>query len=99
MMWRHGDILIAGIESVPKHAKPMPGAILAHGEVTGHSHRMETPEGINLWSVGETIFLQVVEVSAKLIHEEHAPIELPRGFYRVWRQREYTPTAIVRVSD
>lgn len=98
-MWRHGDVLIAAVESVPKHAKPMPSAILAHGEVTGHSHRIAQPEAVNLWSVGDTIFLQVVEQSAELIHEEHAPIDLPQGLYRVWRQREYTPTAIIRVSD
>jgi hypothetical protein len=77
----------------------MVSAILAHGEVTGHSHRIEQPEAAHLWSVGETIFLQVLEHSTRVIHEEHAPIELPAGLYRVWRQREYTPTAIVRVSD
>lgn len=99
MMWRHGDVLIAAVPSVPQHARPMPSAILAHGEVTGHSHRIERPETVRLWNVGETIFLQVLEQSARVIHEEHAPIELPSGFYKVWRQREYTPTAIVRVSD
>ena len=29
--------------------------------------------------------------SARIIHQEHAPILLPRGTYRVWQQREYTP--------
>lgn len=99
MMWRHGDVLIATTEKVPENARPLPSSVLAHGEVTGHSHRLETPESGRLWSVGETLFLQVVEQSVRLIHEEHAPIELPRGIYRVWRQREYTPQGIVRVSD
>jgi hypothetical protein len=33
------------------------------------------------------------------VHEEHRPIELPIGVYRVWQQREYTPTAIRTVLD
>jgi hypothetical protein len=99
MIWRHGDVLIEKVASVPDNVKIMSSAILAHGEVTGHSHRIEEPEAVQLWSKGENIFLQVMQHSARLIHEEHAPIELPLGFYRVWRQREYTPTAIVRVCD
>jgi hypothetical protein len=34
-----------------------------------------------------------------VIHEEHAPIPLPTGYYQVWRQREYTPQEIRIVRD
>jgi hypothetical protein len=34
-----------------------------------------------------------------VIHEEHQPITLEPGIYRVWQQREYTPEAIRRVVD
>ena len=99
MLWRQGDVLIATVEAVPGHARPVGTSILAHGEVTGHSHRVAEPDSVRMWQVGETLFMQVVAATARLVHEEHAPIELPRGIYRVWRQREYTPKAIVRVSD
>lgn len=99
MLWRHGDVLIARVEAVPERARPAPTSILAHGEVTGHSHRIADPDSVRIWQEGETLFVQVVAATARLVHEEHAPIELPRGLYRVWRQREYTPKAIVRVSD
>jgi hypothetical protein len=99
MLWRHGDVLIATIEAVPERARPVSTSILAHGEVTGHSHRIADPTSAKLWQDGETLFMQVVASTARLVHEEHAPIELPRGLYRVWGQREYTPRAIVRVSD
>jgi hypothetical protein len=99
MLWRHGDVLIATVQAVPEHARPVKTSILAHGEVTGHSHRIAEPDSVRTWQAGETLFMQVVASTARLLHEEHAPIELPRGIYRVWRQREYTPQAIVRVSD
>jgi hypothetical protein len=99
MLFRHGDVLIQTVGEVPANAQKLSTDVLAHGEVTGHSHRIESPEGVSLWSAGEVLFLQVFEREARVVHEEHAPIELPVGLYRVWRQREYTPTRIVRVSD
>ena len=83
MMWRHGDVLVASADAVPDEARPLGTSILAHGEVTGHAHRLERAQTGRLWSVGETIFLQVVEKRARLVHEEHAPIELPQGIVRV----------------
>lgn len=99
MLFRHGDVLIQAVGEVPAGAQKMNSDVLAHGEVTGHSHRVEAPGGFSLWSAGDVLFLQVQEQAACLVHEEHKPIELPVGLYRVWRQREYTPTRIVRVSD
>lgn len=99
MLWRHGDVLIAAIEAVPDKARPLSTAVLAHGEHTGHSHRIEDPNSTRMWQIGETIYMQVLTPTTKLVHEEHAAIELPRGLYRVWGQREYTPKAVVRVSD
>ena len=32
-------------------------------------------------------------------HEEHASIQLPKGNYRIVRQREYSPEAIRNVAD
>lgn len=39
------------------------------------------------------------QTGATLVHEEHRAIEIPQGFYRVWRQREYRPDAYVEVED
>jgi hypothetical protein len=35
-----------------------------------------------------------VPSGARVVHEEHGAISLPRGWYRVVRQREYTPGAV-----
>ena len=75
--------------------------VLAHGEVTGHTHRIEDAATASLfsgWQFGE-FFLDVSARMARIVHEEHGPIELKRGVYRVWRQREYTPERIQFVYD
>ncbi len=98
-MWRHGDVMIAQVEEVPQNARRLPNAVLAYGEVTGHSHRVEDPKTVAMFSSGGEMFMTVLADHAAIIHEEHLRIEVPRGTYRVWQQREYTPRAIVRVSD
>jgi hypothetical protein len=98
-MWRHGDVLIAVIETLPPQATRRPGAVLAHGEITGHSHRIAGPGTAELWELGGMLYIKVVAEAATVVHEEHRPITLPRGLYRVWQQREYTPQAIRTVID
>ncbi len=98
-MWRHGDVLIAAIDALPATAQRKPGTVLAHGEITGHSHRFQDANTIELWEHKGLLFVTVVAPSATLVHEEHRPITLPRGVYRVWMQREYTPQAIRTIAD
>ena len=45
------------------------------------------------------LFVRVLADAVRVVHEEHQPITLPRGTYRVWGQREYSPEAIRRVLD
>jgi hypothetical protein len=98
-IYRHGDVLIAPIESVPPSAKPRAGLVLAQGEVTGHAHRVETNARAELYETGQELFLRILGSSARVVHEEHQPIELPPGNYRVWRQREYDPKQDLTVMD
>lgn len=99
MLWRHGDVLVATAQSIPAGAIFQTHTVLAKGEITGHSHRVAEREAAELWQLGGQLFLNVVAEQATLVHEEHKPITLPRGIYRVWMQREYTPTEIRRVYD
>ena len=98
-MWRHGDVLIAPIEQIPADATPKHGAVVALGEITGHSHRFADPRSVALWERNGMLFVNVTAETATIIHEEHQPITLPQGVYRVWMQREYTPQAIRQVVD
>ena len=101
-----GDILIERVENIPAAGRLVQSVtngsiIVAKGEAPGHHHRIfglsltmyrddalarEIPPGLY---VGH---LQVNSPTARLEHEEHAPIELARGTYRVRRQRQLEPT-------
>ncbi len=99
VLYRHGDVLIKRIAKLPIGVQPRDGTTLAHGEVTGHSHRIQQAHAAQLWMQHRELFLEIKEPSATLIHEEHRAIELPRGVYHVWKQREYRPDAYVEVED
>ena len=98
-MWRHGDVFIQSCEEVPDGANRLPHLILAKGELTGHAHRIREREGNELFELDDSLYLRVTGEQATVTHEEHAPISLDRGVYRVWIQREYSPEAIRRVVD
>jgi len=98
-MWRHGDVLIAAISELPANARLRLDGVLARGEQTGHMHRIAVPESAELWELDGELFMRVITEKARIVHEEHQPIELPRGVYRVWQQREYTPEKIRRITD
>ena len=103
MLWRQGDIFIETITAVPEAAKrsPLPHGVLAHGEITGHSHQFENLDNAALFAgeqAGE-VFVEVANDNARIVHDEHGTIALQPGADRVWRQREYTPERIVHVVD
>jgi hypothetical protein len=98
-MWRYGDVLIAAVETIPGDALRRPGCVLAEGEATGHSHRIDRAGTVELLDRGGTLYLRVLAETATVIHQERRPITLPRGFYRVWQQRECSPAAIRKVRD
>ncbi|WP_420593636.1 hypothetical protein [Deinococcus sp.] len=98
MLYRHGDVLVQSVERLPS-AHPRPGATLARGEITGHSHRFSDAQRVQLYQAGAELYVEVLADHAALIHEEHHTFTLPRGVYKVWMQREYSPEAIRRVLD
>jgi hypothetical protein len=98
-MYRHGDVIIAAVDSIPAEAIRRPGAILARGEATGHSHRIADPAAAEVFDFDGHGYFRVTAASARLVHNEHAAIELPAGSYRFWMQREYTPKEIRRIVD
>ncbi|MBE9125024.1 hypothetical protein IQ257_03815 [Coleofasciculus sp. LEGE 07092] len=78
VLYRHGDVLLKQIDSLPVGVQKRVGTTLAHGELTGHSHRIQQSHTVQLWVHGNDLFLEVKQPSAKLIHEEHQAIELPQ---------------------
>ncbi len=98
-MYRHGDLLVAPVNQIPRGARKLQHLVLAEGELTGHSHRIAEAEAATLFRDQDSLYLRVTGPHATLVHQEHGPIQLPRGSYRVWRQREYSPQSIRIVRD
>lgn len=100
MLYRHGDVLIEKVRTMPEDSKKQQHLVLAEGELTGHCHRIQEEDAATLYrSQSRGLFLRIDERQATVVHEEHGPIELPRGLYRVWQQREYSPQRISIVRD
>lgn len=103
MLMRQGDVFIQSIGTIPAPARksPLPHGTLVHGEVTGHSHRLEDLRTGRVFAgtASGELFLEIAAPGGRIIHEEHGPIDLAAGTYRVWRQREYAPEAIRHVVD
>ena len=95
---RQGDVFLRQIpkEKLPKDLQPVEDRILARGETTGHSHRME---GGKVMRSGNGQLYVVVEEPTRLLHEEHGIQEVQEGVYEVVGQREYSPLNERRVSD
>jgi hypothetical protein len=91
MLWRQGDVLIESTSHVPGNAERQSHVVLADGEVTGHRHRVEDSTSAAVFLYDGEMFLEVFREQTAIVHEEHGTIRLPRGAYRVWRQREYVP--------
>jgi hypothetical protein len=98
-LYRHGDVLVEAADALPAVREKLPHTILAHGEVTGHCHRIKETTDADLYWTEQGLFLHVRGPSATILHEEHSPITLTSGYYRVWRQREYSPREIRVVRD
>lgn len=99
--YRQGDVLLEETNAIPPSAVLEGGpCILAHGEATGHAHRVEEEAG-RIWVDVLTSGRRYLEMLREqpLDHEEHAVIPLPISQFEILRQRTYTRAAVQRVAD
>ncbi|MEV6560934.1 hypothetical protein AB0M22_34800 [Nocardia sp. NPDC051756] len=108
-MYRQGDVLIVPLaeSAVPETAvraasEPRDARgrlVLALGEVTGHAHAIPSPGRLIREASAFGPMLLHLPEGGRVVHEEHAAIMLPQGWYRVVRQREYVPGSVRIVAD
>src|SRR5262245_4792539 len=103
-IWAQGDILIEEVADDTISGRILQGVecdsvIPAHGEASGHHHRvvgsvaLYRDDGLAS-DVPAALYvghLRVNSTPAHLEHEEHAPVILGKGSYRVRRQRQLEP--------
>jgi hypothetical protein len=110
--FRQGDVplvpflgTLEGLEAVEPTAGKL---ILALGEATGHHHRIEgcsfsvdAPDNVRMFR-DITTGAQILDIGgggARLLHEEHDPIDLPTGRYLQLVQVEDDGEMISQVVD
>lgn len=99
IVYGHGDVIVKPISKIPDAAKQKEGkAVLAYGEVTGHSHQISSGVA-SMLTFDDKTYLRVQSKIACLTHEEHAKVELPAGDYEVIIQREWKPEGWSKVID
>jgi hypothetical protein len=101
--FQQGDLIIKSTEVKQKYfGKKLNHLILQKSDVSGHKHQIINANA-NLYE-GENkdeFYLNVISVFATLSHEEHEPINIPKGKYIVYGVREFDPfeDVIRRVRD
>ena len=113
-LFRQGDVLLTQVDALPGKTQVIDPStqqvtgrlVLAYGEATGHHHSITKNSNVALLETvtenateAKGIFLSIMGDGATLVHQEHAPIKLPTGDYKVTIQKEYTPEAIQNVID
>jgi hypothetical protein len=85
--FQQGDVIIQ--ETNEKiNGKKLNHLTLAEGEATGHHHTIVS--GIaTLIMMKDKMFLKVMSDYAKLKHQEHNEIDIPKGNYEIGIVREY----------
>lgn len=99
--YRQGDVLMIQVSGIPGkvHKIEQDHLTLALGEVTGHSHTV-TLEGSELLESVETLERWMTLPSeTEIVHQEHDPITVPPGQYKIVIQQEYTPAGVRNVAD
>ena len=111
-LFAQGDILIERVELAPVSGQLVPTAhdgivVIAEGEVTGHLHKLIGEitfyrDDALARDIPSNLYVGHVRVSgpsARLEHDEHAPIDLNPGTYRVRRQRQLDPSDLDMFGD
>lgn len=88
-LYRHGDLLIKEVNSIPIGAKKKQDNVLAYGEVTGHKHLLKAKQQVVLDVNGQTYI--ELEKPTELVHEEHKTLVIDAGLYSVIHEREFNP--------
>lgn len=103
LILRQGDVLILQVDSLPANIKPVKreknNVVLAHGEVTGHSHRIPSRHATLYKTEADQRYMRVT-APVQLKHEEHSTVKIPPGNYQIRIHKEYAPGELARnVAD
>ncbi|WP_334110774.1 hypothetical protein [Thermodesulfitimonas autotrophica] len=89
-----GDLYCVREKNIPERAHPVRPEgnrfILRRGEATGHAHAVAAEEGVEVYEKDGCLYVATARFAA-VTHEEHKPLTLEPGLWRIGIQREYDP--------
>lgn len=88
MQLQQGDVLIKKVATIPEKARTKNTDVLEYGEVTGHAHRIKDVNAAILREWEGITYMEVL-LKTQIVHEEHNPITIQPGLYRLGRVKEY----------
>lgn len=91
MYYQQGDVLLIKENDIPSRAQCVEvngNIVLAEGESTGHAHVITETDNVQCYSLAEQFFIKTGK-SVTITHEEHGPITIEPGVWRVAIVREY----------
>ena len=87
-----GDVFFSKVRAIPQSvirvSRSKRGFIIAEGEATGHAHVIDGD--IELYEKDGILFIKTVH-EVEVRHEEHLPVNLPPGLWKVGTVKEYDP--------
>ena len=95
-LFRHGDLLIREIYSMPHTAKPIHTNIIAEGEKTGHNHSLHGSHQ-TYQTVDNEIHFEAKQ-KLTLEHPEHNTLIIPKGIYTVIHERSFNPCEDIEIE-
>jgi len=102
MQFRQGDIYFVQVDGDyqgEKVKRQNNRIVIAEGEITGHAHAIHDKNATMYRDSVQDLEWLVVDAPVKVVHEEHATINLPAGIWQVIHQRQYVRGDIRRVLD
>jgi hypothetical protein len=84
---QQGDVLIFGGAVIPKSAKRLGARTLREGEHTGHAH-VAVADDVALFIQDGVLYMSAPS-GTEIVHEEHNPVSVPPGNYRIGVVREF----------
>jgi len=91
MVYQQGDVLLMGINELPKELKKQGNGLLAEGEATGHAHKVNPVDlsGVDVFCDDKGNVFVDARKEFSVVHEEHKTITLPAGKYETRIVKEY----------
>ena len=87
-----GDVFFSKVRAIPQSvtcvSRSERGCIIAKGEATGHAHVIDGD--IELYEKDGVLFIKIAN-EVEVRHEEHQPVLISPGTWRVGIVREYDP--------